>query len=274
MRHALTRWVRFNLHHITALFTLAVIAAGVLISHWIWFALIPAAGLTWLVVDGIARPGSSVFYPTITHGPRVSPRVALTFDDGPDPTVTPHILDLLAQAQAQATFFVIGYKLTAAPHIGQRIVTEGHALGNHSWQHSRLTNFYFSRRYGQAIDRCDDAIASLPGNTVNNPFRPPIGLKSGELAKAAYARGAQIVAWSLHSHDTRLQGADAIAERVLSRVRNGDIILLHDGHDWRDQHRRHTVEALRLILAGLQQKKLNCVTVPDLLAGSHEADLN
>lgn len=96
---------------------------------------IPAAILLALFADGIARPGSSLFYPTVTHGPRTGQRVALSFDDGPDPQVTPAVLDALAQYDARATFFTIGRSLEAHPHLAQRLLAEHHELGNHSWQH-------------------------------------------------------------------------------------------------------------------------------------------
>jgi peptidoglycan/xylan/chitin deacetylase (PgdA/CDA1 family) len=95
-----------------------------------------------------------------------------------------------------------------------------------------------------------------------------VGLKSGELARAAWTRNLTIVAWSLHSRDTRLPGPNAIATRVLARIKAGDIVLLHDGHDLDARRRPHCVEAVRLILAGLQNKGLECVTIPELLAGA------
>ncbi|HET7369628.1 MAG TPA: polysaccharide deacetylase family protein [Gammaproteobacteria bacterium] len=262
---AAVRWLRCNLHHLGLAW---LVATGVLIAIYGWAALallVPALALVWLVTDGIARPASSVFYPTVAHGPRDGNRVALTFDDGPHPDVTPGVLDALAAADARATFFVIGRQLDAHPDIGRRMLDEGHTLANHSWRHSRLQNFYFPRRHGEEIDRCNDAIASLGGKHPI-PYRPPVGLKSGELAQAAWRRGVTLVAWSLHSRDTRLASPEAIAARVLERVRGGDIVLLHDGHDLGGD-RPHCVEAVRLILAGLRDRGLECVTVPDLIGG-------
>ncbi|HET6655845.1 MAG TPA: polysaccharide deacetylase family protein [Gammaproteobacteria bacterium] len=266
------RWLRCNLHHLSLAW---LIATGMAIALFGWPALallVPAIALIWLVADGIARPASSVFYPTIAHGPRGSRRVALTFDDGPDPDVTPQVLDALAAAGAHATFFVIGRKLAAQPDIGRRIVAEGHALDNHSWRHSRLQNFYRPRRHREEIDRCHEAIAALGRGDRPILYRPPVGLKCGELARAAWQRDVTMVAWSLHSHDTRLPDPEAIAARVLARVRGGDIVLLHDGHDLPGERRAHCVEAVRLILEGLREKGLECVTVPELLASGHLID--
>src|SRR5258706_14673831 len=94
-----------------------------------------------LFADGIARPGSSVLYPTVRSGPRGRRRVALSFDDGPDPEVTPAVLDALAAYGARATFFAIGRSLEAHPELARRVLAEGHELGNHSWKHSRWQSF-------------------------------------------------------------------------------------------------------------------------------------
>lgn len=262
------RWLRCNLHHLAAAFAIAAAVAIALAGGAAKLLAVPALLLIALVADGIARPGSSVFYPTIRHAARAGNAVALTFDDGPDPVMTPQVLDALAAAGAHATFFVIGHKLAAEPALGQRIVTEGHALGNHSWRHSRWQNFFTTRAHLAEIDQCEAAIAAV-GRTRRQPlYRPPVGLKSGELARAAWQRGAAIVAWSLHARDTRGADARAIARRVLTRVRPGDIVLLHDGHDLPGRRRPHCAEAVRLILQGLEGKGLRCVTVPELLAGS------
>jgi chitin deacetylase len=178
------------------------------------------------------------------------------------------VLDALAAANARATFFVIGRKLARHPAIGRRILAEGHVIGNHSWRHSRVQNFWLPARHRAEIDRCNHAIAELGGGHEPMLYRPPVGLKSGELARAARSRNLSMIAWSLHSRDTRLPSPAAIATRVLARIRPGAIVLLHDGHDLDGRLRPHCVDALRLILAGLREKGLECVTVPELLAGT------
>jgi peptidoglycan/xylan/chitin deacetylase (PgdA/CDA1 family) len=225
----------------------------------------PTAVLATLIADGVARPGSGVFYPTISHGPRDRPRVALTFDDGPDPEVTPRVLDALAAGGAHATFFVIGRALEAHPALARRIVAEGHELANHSYRHSRFQNFFGQRRQDEEIGGGEAAIRkfSQQGEIL---FRSPVGLKSPPLAEAARRRGLQIVAWSLHSRDTRLTQAGVLAQRVLQRVRAGDIVLFHDGHDLPGRHRPGCADALPAILEGLKQRRLESVTVSELLA--------
>jgi peptidoglycan/xylan/chitin deacetylase (PgdA/CDA1 family) len=228
---------------------------------------IPAGVLGLLIADGVFRPSSSTFYPTVSNGPRALPRVALTFDDGPDPEVTPVLLDILAKAGAHATFFTIGRKLVRHISVAERAVREGHELGNHSWQHDRMQNFYGTRAQAEEIDRSVELIREVSRTDGLPLYRPPIGLKSPALARAAHVRGLQVIAWSLHSRDTLFRDAQRIAERVLKRVRAGDIILMHDGHDRDGYHRAATMGALPLILDGLAERGLQSVTVSELLGG-------
>ena len=262
--------LRWNLHHLTN-FCILLFVIGVLMFGRVglWLG-IPVLLLALVLTDGIARPGSNLFYPTITHGLRDSKRVALTFDDGPDPEMTPQVLDALAEYDARATFFVIGKKLTAQPVLSKRMVDAGHVVANHSWQHSRLQNFYFSKWQAQEIGHGIEAITAVTGTPPSRLYRPPVGLKNWALGRAAWHHDLILVAWSLHSHDTRLPDPQRIAQRVLAKVRGGDIILLHDGHDLPGGQRPFCAAALRLILQGLRERGLECVTVPELLGRSGE----
>lgn len=233
---------------------------------------LPALLFAVLLVDGILRPSSGVLYPTLTHGPRQGNRVALSFDDGPDPEITPRVLDALARHGARASFFVIGRKLEAAPELARRLLAEGHELGNHSWRHSRWQNFWGTAAQTEEIRRGEQSIARFTGGRAQPLFRPPIGLKSPPLARAARRLGLTLCAWSLHARDTRGAAPGQVAQRVLERVRAGDIILMHDGHDLPGRSRPACVPALVLILDGLRAKGLEAVTVSELLDRTPERD--
>jgi peptidoglycan-N-acetylglucosamine deacetylase len=225
------------------------------------------AGAAFLAVltDGIFRPSSSVLYPTISRGPRTLPQVALTFDDGPDPEVTPLVLDALGRSGARATFFVIGRHLERHTAIAARAVAEGHELGNHSWMHSYFQNFYRTGQHRADVERSTRLIQQLSGTTTEPLYRAPVGLKSPPLARVAHARKLTVIAWSLHSRDTMTRDHKSIVARVLSRVGPGDIVLMHDGHERDGEHRHRGAAALPLILSGLQARGLRCVTVSNLL---------
>lgn len=226
---------------------------------------IASAAFLMVMTDGIFRPTSSVLYPTICHGPRDRPRVALTFDDGPDPQVTPSILEMLAGSGACATFFAIGRHLEKNRDIAARALREGHELGNHSWMHSYFQNFYRTRRTESDVDRSTRLIQELCGSTAEPLYRSPVGLKSPAIARVAHARKLTIVAWSLHSRDTLTRDPRVVAARVLSSVMPGDIVLMHDGHNRADVHRTVAAAALPEILRGLRERGLSCVTVSELL---------
>lgn len=256
------RFLRWRLPLIAVGCVAAALVTGYLgWTAWPWA--LTALLLLALSMDGIVRPSSSLFYPTLNHGPRSMKRVALSFDDGPDPEVTPAVLDALARHGAHATFFVIGRAFEAQPELARRMVKEGHAIGNHSWQHSPWQNFRGARWHEQELDRGEQAVAAFTGGPVL--YRPPIGLKSPELGRALWARGLTLVAWSLHARDTWVHDPKRIARRVLARVRGGDVVLLHDGHHLPGRHRHASAEAVYLILEGLKARGLECVTVPELL---------
>jgi peptidoglycan-N-acetylglucosamine deacetylase len=229
------------------------------------FAVGASAAFLAVLTDGIFRPSSSVLYPTISHGPRDRPEVALTFDDGPDPEVTPAVLDALGGAAARATFFVIGRLLEKHRHIGLRALQEGHEVGNHSWMHSHFQNFYRTDHQESDVDRSTRLIQELSGSTIDPLYRPPVGLKSPALARVAHARDLKVIAWSLHSRDTFARDPEVVATRVLSRITPGDIVLMHDGHEHAGKHRPLAATALPHILSGLRARGLRCVTVSELL---------
>jgi peptidoglycan-N-acetylglucosamine deacetylase len=231
---------------------------------------LPAGALALAIAEGVFRPSSSTLYPTISHGPRDRPRVALTFDDGPHPETTPQVLDALANAGARATFFVIGRNLARNAVIARRAIAERHELGNHSWTHSHLQNFYSTAHHAYDITRNARAIRELTGMDAEPLFRPPVGLKSPPLARAAHAQKLTIIAWSLHARDTIIRDANELAARVLARIRSGDIVLMHDGHDRDGARRVLAAQALPTILRGLHERGLQCVTVSELLSSAEE----
>lgn len=232
---------------------------------------LPFGAHALLMMDGIFRPASSILYPTLVRGRTDRPQVSLTFDDGPDPDITPALLDMLAEHHARATFFVIGRQLEKSLAIGERMLKEGHELGNHSWQHSRLQNFYSAAGHGEQIDRCSQLIKSLTHAEREPLYRPPVGLKSPAMARAAHQRNLTAVAWSIHSRDTIMRDANTIARNVLRSIRPGDIVLLHDGHDLDQRHRPIIHQIVPLLLQGLRERGLRSVPVSELSADTQPA---
>lgn len=224
---------------------------------------IPTAAFVGLLADGVARPASRVLLPVVSHGPRDGDAVALTFDDGPHPDFTPAIAAALGDARA--TFFAIGRHLEAHREVAASLHAAGHEVANHSHGHPRLLNLRGPRALRAEIERGAAAVTAITGET-STLYRPPVGLKNPPLAAVAAALGLTVVNWSLHARDTRGATATQIADRVLTRIRPGDIVCLHDGSDRPGANRQATVDAVPRILDGLRARKLRAVTLRELLS--------
>jgi peptidoglycan-N-acetylglucosamine deacetylase len=211
---------------------------------------------------GAFAPASQLFGRTVrsTHDPRA---LALTFDDGPNPTVTPGLLDLLDRHEAKATFFLIGRCAAAEAALVREIAARGHAVGNHTQTHANLA-FCSPANIERELGQCDEAIAEIMGR---KPFwmRPPFGARSPLLHRIVRQRGgAGVVMWSKWARDWKPQPCAPVIHR-LAKVRGGDVLLLHDGdHRIARGDRRHTLEALEYWLPRWQEAGLQFVTLDGL----------
>lgn len=163
-----------------------------------------------------------------TDGQR-PPSIALTFDDGPDPAVTPFVLDELARRGMRATFFCIGQRVQANADLARAIVAHGHDIENHT-QHHRLDFARFGpRRLQQEILDAQLAIADVAGRTPAF-FRAPAGLRSPLLQPVLARLDLQLAAWSRRAFDTVNKDPSAVVRTLVGRLAADDILLLHDGH--------------------------------------------
>jgi chitin deacetylase len=218
----------------------------------------PASGLPQVVgtVPIPARFQGQIFSGKLLS--RQDKVVALTFDDGPWEPTTPQVLEILKKNDIKATFFVIGKFVETFPGMLQDVVSDGHVIASHSWSHPYKVN-------GQAqilkeIDGTANIVKQVSGFEVNL-FRPPGGkLKTG-LADYAMKRGYALIRWTVVSgDDVRGTTPDKMIKNVLSQVKPGAVVLLHDGGG-----KRPTVEALPKIIEGLRKMGYRFVTVPELL---------
>lgn len=238
---------------------LAALAAGTLSTSALW-------------AYSVFSPRCQFWAPVIRGIPQRD-AVALTFDDGPHPEVTPQILDTLAAHNAAATFFVIGNHAKAHPALIRRIHDAGHTLGNHSLDHHHFgvnRNLPYWRNQLEATQKI---IADITGHPPFL-FRPPMGFKTRALAAAAREFRLPVVGWSVRAYDTQPTPPDLLARKLLKRTAGHDIVLLHDGLD---PHRKnppqaaqqHTADALPAYLAGIAEKQLRILPLLDaLLANS------
>jgi peptidoglycan/xylan/chitin deacetylase (PgdA/CDA1 family) len=190
-------------------------------------------------------------------------QVALTFDDGPDPRFTPQILDLLAEHDIQATFFVTGARAEAFPDLLQRIVDEGHIIGNHTYSHPNLVEANDIAVLEEEVRRTEEIINDIIGYRTSL-FRAPYGFLYDELVEKLDEMSYSVVGWSVDSLDWQEAEPEVIAYNVISNIHPGAIVLMHDGAgDIGD--RTNTIEALRQIIPNLTEQGLEFATVPELL---------
>lgn len=200
---------------------------------------------------------------TITHVSTTDAVVALTFDDGPYPGYTPRLLDVLQRHQARATFFMIGEAAERYPELVQQVAHSGHAIGNHSWDHSSFPLISGRERRAQIL-ACQKAIAPY-GRRL---FRPPYGHQSVTSRLDALLLGYQVIGWSLHAFDWLDRDANSMASRMVERIRPGSVVLLHNvlyhtaGEHYAD--REPMIEAVDMLLERVSDR-FRFVTVPELL---------
>ncbi len=184
--------------------------------------------------------------------------VALTFDDGPW-SHTPQILDILKKYDVKATFFIVGQHIQAHREQMQQIVQEGHAIGNHTWNHHYHN--ISPETAAAELGRTADLLEEVTG-VETMMFRPPGGNLTNGLVNYAAQNNYVTLMWSVDSHDYRSSmTAASMSEKVVGGIHSGAIVLLHDGGGNRTQ----TVQALPQILNQLQEQGYRFVTVPELL---------
>ncbi|MBW4618771.1 MAG: polysaccharide deacetylase family protein [Cyanosarcina radialis HA8281-LM2] len=185
--------------------------------------------------------------------------IALTLDDGPWPETTLQMLGILKQNDVKATFFWTGQAVKQHPQLAQRVVADGHAIGNHTMHH-----WYHHMGRNIAAREIDDTAALIYQTTgvKTSLFRPPGGFLKNGLAGYAKQQKYAVVMWSVSSADTdRNAQPQAYVNNVLKGAKPGAIVLMHDGGGDRSK----SVKALPLIIAGLKQQGYRFVTVPELL---------
>ena len=204
--------------------------------------------------------------PSTPAGPQITfnsvyvegPYVALTFDDGPNATLTPKLLDLLAARHLKATFFVVGQNAAEYPEILKRIVREGHEVASHSWSHPNLGKMS-DEAVRRELQKTDDAIVAAIGKRPTL-MRPPYGSITANQKRWIYDEfGYRIIMWDVDPLDWKRPGPSVVTARILKETKAGSIILAHDIHG-------PTIEAMPSTFDQLVKKGFKSVTVTELLA--------
>lgn len=188
--------------------------------------------------------------------------IALTFDDGPDPSETDQILAVLRQYNAKCTFFAIGKRIAAYPDVARRVITDGHELANHTYNHIYFKKPISGQQIQEELALTEKEIVKVSGRH-SSLFRPPGGMYDETLVDISNSMGLTPVLWSWHqdTRDWNRPGVYSIASRVIRNAHSGDIVLLHDHVHGQSQ----TLEALKIILPELQKQGFRFVTVSEMI---------
>lgn len=236
MSALLKRWRPpvFLVFSVVVAFVCAV-GTGCLPRYWPAFLTVVLANHVVLIGSGFV-PRSRLLGANITRLPAAcshANRVALTFDDGPDPEVTPAVLKILARHQVKATFFCVGRRAEENPELIAEIAEAGHTLGNHTWSHTHAFWFLGPKRLIKEIDSTQEVLQG-PDGWSPTYFRAPAGIRSPILDFVLAGRGLKLVSWTRRGFDTVDHDPKRVLRRLTKSLAPGDILLLHDGTAARD----------------------------------------
>jgi peptidoglycan/xylan/chitin deacetylase (PgdA/CDA1 family) len=241
----------------------APIALAGLTRHPLSLTIVVWVLLAATALYGVFERRAPVFGRIVGRG-RPPGVIAITFDDGPTEPYTTQILDILQAAGARATFFVLGARAVTAPATLRRAIADGHEIGNHTWAHTALPlcGPSFIR---QTIRATSDFVERSTG-VRPRVFRAPFGWRNPWVNRSARREGCEPVAWTVGVHDTDRPGADVIVHRAIGGLRDGTILLLHDGRGLDPApDPSQVVEALPRILDEARRRNFRLLTISDLL---------
>jgi peptidoglycan/xylan/chitin deacetylase (PgdA/CDA1 family) len=230
--------------------------SGLLADH----ALLTACGL-W--------PRSDLLGPNLTRLPRAAAlrgELAITIDDGPDPQVTPRVLEVLEERGVRATFFCIGERVRQCPELARETAARGHDLENHSDRHLHRFSLLGPRGMMAEIERAQEIIGRAAGRRPEF-FRAPAGLRNPFLDPVLSRLGLRLASWTRRGFDTVDSSAKAVLARLAVALGAGDILLLHDGHSARTASGVPVIlEVLPRLLDAVSAAKLTPITLRAALA--------
>lgn len=236
-------------------------------SLWPWALGAVVANHAVITTAGLL-PRTTLLGPNLVRLPvpsRARREVALTIDDGPDPDLTPRVLDLLDAAQAKATFFCIGRRARAHPALCREIVARGHRVENHGDSHSNAFSLFGPRRMKADIAAAQASLADITGQAPGF-FRPTAGLRNPFLDPVLAALDLRLAAWTRRPYDTRDGRPDRVLQRLTRGLAPGDILLMHDGHAALAPDGQPVILAtLPVLLQTLRAQRLHPVTLQQSL---------
>lgn len=246
---------------------IALIAVIVYPNQWLWALGVVLANHIVLTVIGL-WPRSHWLGKNWTRLPAPAAarnEIALTIDDGPDPIVTPQVLDILDRYDSKATFFCIGKKAVRYPDLCREIVRRGHTVENHSQRHWHNFSLIGAKGLTREIQAAQDTLTAITGQRPQF-FRAPAGLRNLFLDHVLTRLGLQLASWSVRGFDTQVSNAVRVKTKLLGGLRAGAILLLHDGNAARTPGGIPVIiEVLPAILESAKASGLRFVTLRDAM---------
>ena len=230
---------------------------------WTWMLLVVFINHSLLAFVGLL-PRSTLLGPNITRLPQESAQrgeVAITIDDGPDPDVTPQVLDILDQYKAKATFFCIGKMALQHPELCREIVRRGHEIENHSLSHQWYFSLLDPWSIHREVSEAQRVLSEISGQTPRF-FRATAGLRNPELDPVLAHCNLRLCSWSKRGFDTQVSDADAVFKSLARDMKGGDILLLHDGSAARTEAGKPVIlDVLPRLLDELARANLHSITM-------------
>lgn len=229
-----------------ALHAAAALGVAAMPAAWPW-GIAAVAGNHLLLTAAGLWPRSTLLGPNLRRLPEANARlgqVGLCFDDGPDPAVTPAVLDLLDSYGAKASFFCIGERASRHPRLVQDIAAAGHTVENHTWRHSPAFSTFGLRGIRREVTKAQGVIEELSGRRPRF-FKAPAGLRNPLLEPVLSSEELRLTTWTRRGFDTVWRRPAAVAGRLTQGLAAGDLLMLHDGSAAR------TVEGVPVVLAVL-----------------------
>jgi peptidoglycan/xylan/chitin deacetylase (PgdA/CDA1 family) len=226
-------------------------------------AALPLAMFIFLCAVASFSPRSRFFLPVISSGHTRVKAVALTFDDGPDPQTTPHLLDLLARHGMKATFFVAGRSAKRYPESIKSMLLQGHLIGNHSYSHSPCLMLHRSEKLYREVADAQDVFKKM--GILPRAFRPPVGLTNPKLGPVLSHLDMICVTFSCRAYDRGNRQIQGMAQKILEKVRSGDIILLHDISPSKAEDIHFWLNEIESVLSGLTRMGFSVLPLDELI---------
>lgn len=217
---------------------------------------IPILLFSLLLFYGSYLIQSDFFIKALCNSKSQKKEIALSFDDGPVVS-TNQVLDILKKYNVPSAFFCVGKRMVENPTILKRIHEEGHVIGNHSFSHHALFDLMSKRKMKEELRETNNIAKNTIGENLKM-FRPPYGVTTPILAKAIKEEGFETIGWSLRTYDTMFDDGQKLVNKIISQIKAGDIILLHDSQ-------KVTINALEDIIIKVRLNGYTFVRLDHLL---------